>query len=207
MRTSLEHWTTLWQRLGATGDGSACHSPLIGAWSEPRRAYHTLQHLDECLCALDVAVAYAEIPNRDAIEAALWFHDAVYDPTDGDNELRSAELARCELELAAVSQAIIADVWRLILVTQTHRAELTDEFWMVDIDLSILGQSETRFGEYEQQIRAEYAWVAEAVYREKRSEIMRCFLERERLYHTPLFHDRFEEQARQNLARLIEWMA
>lgn len=49
MRTSHDHWLALWQRLAATGDAGAWHERLVGAYAEPQRAYHSLQHLEECL--------------------------------------------------------------------------------------------------------------------------------------------------------------
>ena len=39
---------------------------------------------------------------------------------------------------------------------------------LIDIDLSILGAPPARFAEYEQQIRAEYAWVPGILFRPKR---------------------------------------
>jgi predicted metal-dependent HD superfamily phosphohydrolase len=75
------------------------------------------------------------------------------------------------------------------------------------VDLSILGQSEARFAEYESQIRSEYAWVAQEVFNTKRAEILRCFLARRRLYSTDHFFDRYEVQARQNLAQSIRTLS
>jgi predicted metal-dependent HD superfamily phosphohydrolase len=74
---------------------------------------------------------------------------------------------------------------------------------MNDIDLAIFGQPADRFAEYERQIRLEYEWVDEAVYREKRAEILRGFLDRPRIYLTDYFHQRLDQQARANLSELI----
>ncbi len=204
MRTSLDHFASLWQRLGAKGDSSSVHARLVAAWSEPARAYHGVQHLEECLGLLDQARAADGMKNPDAVEMALWMHDAVYDPKAADNEERSAVLAHSLLNDAGVSASIVAEVERLVLVTKTHLASLDDDSaWMVDIDLAILGSSKTRFSEYETQIRQEYAWVPRALYVEKRAEVLQRFLHRERLFLTSFFHDRFEAAARENLARAI----
>jgi predicted metal-dependent HD superfamily phosphohydrolase len=69
--------------------------------------------------------------------------------------------------------------------------------------LSILGQPEKRFWEYENQIRAEYAWVDAAIFSQKRAEILETFLTRKRIYATDWFFDRYEQQARQNLEASI----
>jgi predicted metal-dependent HD superfamily phosphohydrolase len=71
----------------------------------------------------------------------------------------------------------------------------------VDIDLSILGQTEERFREYEAQIRREYGWVPKMIFAPKRAEILAGFLRRDRIYRTDWFHDKYEERARRNL----EW--
>ena len=79
---------------------------------------------------------------------------------------------------------------------------LDDERLLVDIDLSILGAPEDRFTEYERQIRQEYAFVPKWLFRRKRREILKGFLDRPAIYSTPHFHDRLEARARDNLRRV-----
>jgi predicted metal-dependent HD superfamily phosphohydrolase len=180
------------------GDAAAWHERLVRAYGEPQRAYHSLQHLDECLSVFDEAKGLMQQP--DLIEMALWFHDAVYDPKSGDNEALSAEMA---LEALGGTQ-VAREVARLIMLTKSHQpGEGPDDAWIIDIDLAIFAQSTERVLEYEQQIRAEYAWVAEAVYREKRAEVLAGFLKREPIYLTPWARDRFEARAKENLRALI----
>ena len=52
--------------------------------------------------------------DREAVELAAWFHDAIYEIGRDDNEDRSAELAR---QLLA-SSPIRDEVARLVLVTK-----------------------------------------------------------------------------------------
>ena len=135
---------------------------LIAAYSEKQRAYHTLQHLYECLVLLDLI--RADLNDAYAVALALWFHDAVYDPQAKDNELKSAELFEQYLS-QDWSIDIVQKIKRWILATQMHKA--TDELdlqFLLDIDLAILAASPERFAEYEQQIQQEYAWVDPDVY-------------------------------------------
>ena len=74
----------------------------------------------------------------------------------------------------------------------------------MDIDLSILGAPKARFELYDQQIRHEYSWVAQPVYRSKRLEVLQGFLDRAFIYSTPHFRDALEVAARANLLNAIE---
>src|SRR5438270_618282 len=74
----------------------------------------------------------------------------------------------------------IADsVSRLVLATKSHVSTEVNAAVLIDVDLSILGQSEARFKEYERQIREEYSWVPETIFAAKRAEILEGFLTRE----------------------------
>ena len=73
----------------------------------------------------------------------------------------------------------------------------------MDIDLSILGQSEDRFDTYERQVREEYEWVTEDAFVAGRLAILKLFLERPTIYSTPFFRTRYEAQARRNLNRSL----
>jgi predicted metal-dependent HD superfamily phosphohydrolase len=78
-----------------------------------------------------------------------------------------------------------------------------DSAIVVDVDLSILGQAPGRYVEFEKQIRAEYRWVPGVIYRRKRREILKSFLDRGSIYTTTHFRERFETRARTNLAAAI----
>ena len=188
-------------RLSLLGDVSAWHARLLACYAEPQRAYHTLQHLEECLVILDDAKTTGLITKPDLIEMALWFHDAVYDPQGSENEELSAKMAVEALGESVMSREVV----RLILLTKSHQpGEGPDDAWIIDIDLAIFAQPMERVLEYERQIRQEYAWVPEVVYVEKRAEILSGFLNRHHLYLTAWACERFEARARENLRALIE---
>lgn len=198
----LASWQRAWAGIGATGSGAEIHAALVQRYAEAHRAYHTLQHLGECLAAFEPVRHLAE--HTADVEMALWFHDAVYDVHRHDNEEASAEWARSALLAAGAPQQAAERVAALVLATK-HQAPPrgADETVLVDIDLGILGASEPRFAEYERQIRAEYAFVPVVQFFERRQRILRSFLERPQIYGTAHFHALLEARARRNLERAV----
>jgi len=199
----LGRWTTLWTGLGGRGDGLAVFTRLATAYAEPARAYHTAEHIQDCLEQFDLIRKTARHPHE--VEAALWFHDAIYQPARSDNEERSAELARTVLAESAVPPAVVHRIAELVRISShdTSPSE-PDAALLCDIDLSILGRSPAVFNRFERLIRREYAWVPEFTYRSARSEVLGEFLRRPSIYLTPYFRKRYEGPARANLARLLK---
>ena len=135
---------------------------------------------------------------------ALWFHDAIYDTSRRDNEERSAQWARKSALSAGLSPERAERIAGLVLATKHDAVPLgSDAGLLVDIDLAILGSETARFEAYEMQIREEYAWVRESVYRQARRQILEGFLNREWIYSTAFFRAEHEARARENLSRSV----
>ena len=160
---------------------------LTRRYSESHRRYHTLAHVNELLTLL----RDFELADRDSVEAAVWFHDAIYDTHANDNEARSAELAGTALR--EMNFGNIDVVQAMINATATHdsRGLTRDGLLFLDADLSILGAPPERYRAYAGAIRAEYSWVPDAMFA----------LERPSIYQTGEMRARFEVQARENVAR------
>ena len=128
---------------------------LLARWSETHRKHHTVTHLHEMLDAIGILAKSGVVFDREAVELAAWFHDAIYEIGRDDNEDRSAELAR---ELL-VSSPIRDEVARLVLVTKTHKVADDDVNGAVlcDADLSVLGSEALRYRSYAAAVREEYA--------------------------------------------------
>jgi predicted metal-dependent HD superfamily phosphohydrolase len=205
--TELGQWVESWHELGV-GDSPQLrrlHGDVLGRYSEPHRHYHTYQHLAECFEKVQDVIALAEHPAE--VYVGLWFHDAIYDTRRHDNEELSAAWARsaaCELRASAESAQRI---YGLIMVTR-HAAEPIgiDAQVLVDADLSILGAQPARFQEYEAQVRREYDWVPDAMFRSTRARILREFLGRPHLYCTAHFRERYEAQAHRNLQHSLRYL-
>jgi predicted metal-dependent HD superfamily phosphohydrolase len=198
-------WEDAWRGLGLTSPPLVLEA-LLARYAEPQRAYHTLDHIRECFEHLDAAPLTAEHPSELAL--ALWFHDAIYDPRASDNEEQSAKWARVVLVRASAPQDVADRVHALVLVTKHNVEAVTDdERFLLDLDLSILGASEERFDEYEEQIRFEYSWVPEEDFRKARARILREFIARPWLYQTRYFQTQLAARARENLARSLARLA
>jgi len=198
-------WMTLFP-VAPPSKAADIYKQLRAHYAEPHRAYHNFNHIDACLRHLDTV--RDQLTDPKAVEMAIWYHDVIYDTHSGDNEEQSANFASetlAELNLPDETRSL---VHKLILVTKHPSVPGTgDERYLLDIDLSILGASPTVFDQYEKQIRQEYHWVPETVYKERRSEVLQAFLEQPVIYHTEVFFSEREELARQNLKRSIARLA
>jgi predicted metal-dependent HD superfamily phosphohydrolase len=175
---------------------------LDAAYSAPDRHYHTAHHIDACLAQVHRYRTVATQPAE--IEIALWFHDAIYDTRRNDNEPRSADWASQCLTSAGADAAQLSRIRALILATRhAAAADDSDQQLMVDIDLGILGRPRTVFDDYEAAIRREYHWVPWPRYAESRIAVLTGFLDRPFIYATAPLRDRFETQARLNIAHAI----
>jgi predicted metal-dependent HD superfamily phosphohydrolase len=198
----VQAWRTAWRALGVHAPDETLLHDLVRRYAEPHRQYHTMQHLDECFAHFELLRDDAE--QAAEIELALWFHDAIYDTRRDDNEERSAEWARSSALGAGSPPAAAERIRALILVTRHNALPQTlDERILVDVDLAILGADPSRFDEYETQVRAEYAWVPDDVFRRNRRSVLEAFARRPSIYSTARFASLFEAKARDNLRRSI----
>ena len=196
-------WVTLWQNVNAPNDPERAYTDLRVRYAEPHRAYHTFGHIEHCLDELERGGHQAD--DLCAVELAVWYHDAIYDPRAKNNEEQSAALALTN----ARNTSLPADFWdhvRCLILATRHDSVPADRDTqlVVDIDLAILGQPDSRFTEYEHGIRSEYEWLPEVDFVRERGAILQSFLDRPAIYATPYFEDRYERQARLNVARSLD---
>jgi predicted metal-dependent HD superfamily phosphohydrolase len=173
---------------------------LVKRYAEPHRHYHTLEHVAEVLRIVGRLSKYTTDPNT--VLLAAWFHDAVYDPQRNDNEEESAVVAAEWLDSLDLPSSTVGRVMRPIKAT-THSASTapseSDAAVLLDADLAILAAEEKRYARYADDIRKEYAWVPDAEYRAGRTAVLQRFLDRPRIFHTPVMFEEGEESARRNL--------
>jgi predicted metal-dependent HD superfamily phosphohydrolase len=177
---------------------------LIASYDHPARGYHNAQHLAEVLARInELSVRGAEFERMPVLLAA-WFHDGVYDGRP-DAEKRSAAWAS-EALLTHVDPAMVEEVVRLVLLTETHRPADGDANGAVlsDADLAILAASPERYAEYAGSVRAEHAHVPDDAFAAGRAAILRDLLAKPHLFHTAYARDAWEAAARANVEREVE---
>lgn len=181
------------------------------AYTAPDRHYHNLEHIEAMLGLMRAHRSTLSDPAT--VEAAIWFHDAVYDPRRHDNEEQSAELAaerlggRLSLERIGMVVAMIRATARHVVPDLSNADARNDCALFLDMDLAILGSTPDEFAAYEDAVRREYAFVPEALWIEGRRKVLERFLARPSIFASAQFQASHEAAARRNLARSLERLA
>lgn len=139
-------------------------------YGEPWRKYHTLEHIEVFQNALD---------NMElcplTVRIAGWFHDIYYAPGYAQSEECSADIAEKWLvSLGGVSPLFRTEVRSLILSTKHDGLcpKSMAEAFMRDADLWSLGDSDrVRFRKTQEQIRAEFPFTVDSVYKRARQDV------------------------------------
>lgn len=190
---------------------AALKAELGALYGGADRHYHNLVHIGELLRF--ASEHRTEFADAEAVEAAIWFHDSIYDSRRKDNEQRSAALA-AERLAGRISAERMQRIAGMIEATARHEipdiadeAARRDAALFLDMDLAILGAPPAVFDDYERAVRREYAWVDEVAWRAGRRAVLASFLSRPHIFHTALFRGSHETQARENLSRSLSHLA
>lgn len=172
-------------------------------YSNKKRHYHTLHHLDSLLAQLiDVK---EEIQDWNTILFTLYYHDIIYNSLKSDNEEKSAELAKKRMNQISVSIDKIELCKNQILATKSHiRSTDSDINYFIDADLSVFGQNWEAYSLYYKNVRKEYSIYPDFVYNPGRKKVLNHFLSMDRIFKTDFFYNKLEAQAKQNLQKEIE---
>ncbi len=207
-----DRFSALWARScaprQATNTSSVWQS-LVKFYGERHRAYHTLEHIEDCLNALDQAKD--ELQNVDHVELAIWFHDIIFEPGQANNEEKSAEFFQ-SVAVGKLSAQTIFSVCELILATMHHHHKVkppasVDSQFMVDIDLSSFGLEEAAFAENTEKLRQEQPEQTDEEFIRATTGFFHSLLQRERIYYTAFFFESLEEKARNNIQAALKRMA
>lgn len=197
-------------RLDMTDLPREQQAALEAAYATPPRAYHDYGHVRAVLQHYDAVAAGPGWKQPLEARLAVLYHDAVYEPGRGDNEARSAVLAREHIARWLPAAGVdVERVTQLIELTARHGALAPgdvdrDEALFLDCDMAILGAAPETFAAYDRAIAAEYrghvpAWL----YRLNRRRFLKGLLGRERIFLSDFFHQRLDAQARINLRRAV----
>lgn len=195
----INHWNRLTQDLSSLKHNHL--QLLLSLYQSPTRHYHNVHHLETLFHLFDQYHHVLASPMT--VQFAIWYHDAIYQATQTDNEEKSAQLAKAHLTTLHLPPTLIDSCCQYILATKHHQLpqawNTIDEQFMLDIDLAILGAEPEHYQAYSEQIRREYHMYSDQVYKEGRKKVLGQLLELQPIYRTNFMSERFEEQARRNL--------
>lgn len=207
-RATVERFSAVWRRCHAgpgSTDPKGLYDDLAARYGEAHRRYHTLGHIDDCLERFDRVCGL--LPDPDAVELALWFHDAIFDADARDNERRSA---RYYLDHSTGATPRLQRHVCSMILASTHGWLLFDADlgYMLDIDLAGFGHPWPKFRSTTDVVRAEYTHLTDAQFAVGMSSFFGVLLARPSIFRTETFRRACETTARDNIAALrAEWRA
>ncbi|MCQ9635407.1 hypothetical protein MP477_10610 [Chryseobacterium sp. WG23] len=171
--------------------------------SEKGRYYHNLSHLENMFQELERVKS--NISDFSAVSFSVFYHDFIYEPTSKSNEEKSAAAAGKRLKEIGLPYDTILTISKQVLATKSHqRSEDEDTNYLLDADLSILGKDLEAYLAYTNMIRKEYSIYPDFLYKPGRKKVLQHFLELESIFKTEYFKDRYEIQAKNNIAAEIQ---
>ena len=184
--------------------GHDVRDEVLAAYADPERGYHDTTHLAEVLGRVEALAEAGTTFQRLPVVLAAWFHDSIYDG-ERDAEERSAAWAEEALP-PLCDAATVAEVVRLVRLTETHRPEEGDAEGcaLSDADLGILAASQERYAAYVAAVRTEYAHLDDTTFTEGRALVLADLLDKPRLFHTDFAVEHWEAPARANASRELD---
>jgi predicted metal-dependent HD superfamily phosphohydrolase len=169
------HIATLWRRHGALRRGTGMDAPAL----------------------------------QPLLAAAIGWHDAIYVAGRQDNEVESAALWRQVAAGGGLDDAAVAWVAATITATADHLAprapcESPDScalHWVLDLDLTPLGEPREEFERNTARLALEYAGIEPSDWTTRRLGFLRRLAACPLIYHSPAIAAAYEAQARANISR------
>jgi len=176
---------------------------IFTKYSDPKRHYHTIDHLENIFS--DLKEVRKSITDWDSVSFAVFYHDVIYKASANANEEDSAKLAVKRLTEIDFPTEKNAKVSAMILATKLHQpSEDNDTDFLTDADLAILGKTPYEYQLYSENVRKEYTIYPDFMYTPGRKKVLQHFLDMERIFKTDHFFNKYEKQARLNLANELQ---
>jgi len=176
---------------------------IFTKYSEPKRHYHTIDHLEAMLGNLNEVKSL--VADYDTTLFAVFYHDIIYKASSNTNEADSAKIAIQRLAEIGYPGDKITKCANMILATKTHETTADiDTNYLLDADLAILGSTPYDYQKYTEQIREEYTIYPDFMYTSGRKKALQHFLQMEKIYKTTYFLKKYENQARININTEID---
>ena len=88
--------------------------------------------------------------------------------------------------------------------TKTHETSNSENKLFLDADLAVLGSATNLYDIYAQNVRKEYAFYSDEIYKTGRKKALKMFLKKEKIYISQYFYEQYEDKARKNLKQELK---
>ena len=190
------------------------YNNIVTAYTEPRRAYHNLTHLDYMFDKLDTMInlyMLSSDSDKKALYLATWFHDIIYMTNTQNKESNEAASANYALEclksLGITDIELLRTVYHLIRATRHHEIDDTlpiDTLLqqiLLDADLSILGADEQTYKQYVKRIELEWSHISISQFHMGRINFLSGILKKDDIFFTEYMKELCGAQAINNMTK------
>lgn len=192
-----------WQRhVGRGGAADEVFASLMARHRSDGRHYHDARHVQWVVRHVLELSEGVDVDDLDAVVAAAFFHDAVYELDRDDNEVRSGELAADTLRELGWDDRRCRRVAEMIVATEHHpdvAVPDADTAVLLAADLAVLAADPAAYSDSVRRIRREHAHLDDAAWRAGRGAFIDRLLARASIYPTALGLTTWERRARANL--------
>lgn len=186
---------------------------LVVLYSDPKRHYHTLDHIHRSLKEVDKYKS--DIPYPDVVRMAIFFHDAIFSFTPSDEQNSSLFFKKTIGEYLECTESVCEMIEQSANHLHHNNPSLgqSTNFFM-DIDLISLGDKSIRASSKAIQkeyfdfhpVPQEYKHQQWKMYTEGRIAFFETLLAKESIYRVSSIKNRLEEKARENISDEIKEM-
>jgi predicted metal-dependent HD superfamily phosphohydrolase len=171
---------------------------IFTKYSEPKRQYHTIDHIEALL--FDLNEVKEKIEDWETTLFAVFYHDILYKASSNSNEEDSSKMAHKRLTEIGYPDDKIVKCLKMIMATKHHEfSKDNDTNYLIDVDLSILGKTPDDYQKYTEQIRMEYSIYPDFMYLSGRKKVLQHYMQMNAIYKTEYFFKKYEQQARINI--------
>ncbi|XP_026278885.1 uncharacterized protein LOC113206845 [Frankliniella occidentalis] len=185
---------------------------IVEKYTEEPRKFHNLQHLEDKMTHFESVKSILKNPK--AVALAIIFNYYEYDPKSVDCETRNIAMFDKFAEDAEIpnESQIHQEVVSLLQAHATHSTDehktggmfgAEDHHYFLDIDMTPLGGEPEDYALYSSKVQQEYGPMPANQYRTFRLRVLETFLMIPNIFATKEFREKFEEQARLNIAKEV----
>lgn len=180
-------------------------------WFDLRRTYlprrdYSLSFIGYSLNYLNIYVQnFSEAENYNVLKAALYY--AFYNTEDGENGIALSQQASRGISryLGREDRGQLEKLINLLRKPELKEHEFISDLRLLRDVTSVIFADRNNFGSFATQLRVGQSRISDCTYAEKRINQIENILSQQRIYQMDYFFEKFEEDARWNLTKELNY--